>query len=114
MSAAVSAAAIIRIRSAPCMRKHRIKEVELPRDEDRSAAPWVPKTTSIQTLRTAANDCRGCDLYKTATQVVFGEGPKAARVMFVGRPEGSRESDEIILSLVEADLQVGLSSFGGI
>jgi len=51
----------------------------------------VPKTTSLKTLRTAADDCHGCDLYKTATQVVFGEGPKAARVMFVGEQPGDQE-----------------------
>ena len=40
-----------------------------PRSE-RSAAPFVPKTTSIRTLSAAAHECRGCDLYKTATQIV--------------------------------------------
>jgi len=85
------------------MRKHRIslsrrsraaakaEEVELPRDDERSAAQWVPTTMSIKTLRTAADDCRGCDLYKTATQVVFGEGPKGARVMLVGEQPGDQE-----------------------
>jgi DNA polymerase len=42
-------------------------------------------------LSAAAHECRGCDLYKTATQVVFGEGPKAARVMFVGEQPGDQE-----------------------
>ena len=57
----------------------------------RSAAPFVPPTTSLRTLSIAAHECRGCDLYKTATQVVFGEGPKAARVMFVGEQPGDQE-----------------------
>jgi uracil-DNA glycosylase family protein len=57
----------------------------------RSAAPFVPKTTSIATLNAAAHGCRGCDLYKTATQVVFGEGPRSARVMFVGEQPGDQE-----------------------
>jgi DNA polymerase len=57
----------------------------------RTAAPFVPKTTSIGALHTAAHACRGCDLYKTATQVVFGEGPRAARVMFVGEQPGDQE-----------------------
>ncbi len=60
-------------------------------DEKRSAAPFVPKTTSIRTLRAAAEVCRGCDLYKTATQVVFGAGPNKARVMFVGEQPGDQE-----------------------
>jgi len=57
----------------------------------RSAAPFVPKTTSVRTLSAAAHACRGCDLYKTATQVVFGSGPRTARVMFVGEQPGDQE-----------------------
>jgi DNA polymerase len=60
----------------------------------RSAAPFVPDTTSLRTLRTAAHECRGCDLYKTATQVVFGAGPRTAHVMFVGEQPGDREDRE--------------------
>jgi DNA polymerase len=57
----------------------------------RSAAPFVPRTTSVKTLNAAAHACRGCDLYKTATQVVFGAGPRTARVMFVGEQPGDQE-----------------------
>ena len=57
----------------------------------RSAAPFVPKTTSIKVLSAASHECRGCDLYKTATQVVFGAGPSKARVMFVGEQPGDQE-----------------------
>jgi DNA polymerase len=57
----------------------------------RSAAPFVPKTTSIRKLSAAAHECTGCDLYKNATQVVFGEGPQQARVMFVGEQPGDQE-----------------------
>ena len=58
---------------------------------ERSAAPFVPKTTSIRTLTAAAHECRGCDLYKAATQVVFGAGPGKARVVFVGEQPGDQE-----------------------
>jgi DNA polymerase len=58
---------------------------------ERSAAAFVPPTTSIRTLAAAAQECRGCDLYQTATQVVFGAGPKNARVMFVGEQPGDQE-----------------------
>ena len=58
---------------------------------ERTAAPFVPKTTSIRTLTAAAHECRGCDLYKAATQVVFGAGPGKARVMFVGEQPGDQE-----------------------
>jgi uracil-DNA glycosylase len=59
-----------------------------------SAAPFVPVTTSLRTLRAAAHECRGCDLYKTATQVVFGAGPTRATVMFVGEQPGDQEDRE--------------------
>jgi DNA polymerase len=58
---------------------------------ERTAAPFVPESTSLRILSAAAHECRGCDLYKTATQVVFGEGPKTARVMFVGEQPGDQE-----------------------
>jgi len=60
-------------------------------DEEKTAAPFVPKTTSLKVLSAASHDCRGCDLCKSATQVVFGEGPKSARVMFVGEQPGDQE-----------------------
>jgi DNA polymerase len=42
-------------------------------------------------LREAARFCKGCDLYKNATQTVFGEGPEDASVMFVGEQPGDFE-----------------------
>jgi uracil-DNA glycosylase family protein len=45
----------------------------------------------VRTLNAAAHDCRGCDLYKTATQVVFGVGPRGAHVLFVGEQPGDQE-----------------------
>src|SRR5687767_7100208 len=60
-------------------------------DTRRSAAPFVPDTTSVRKLSAAAHECTGCDLYKNATQVVFGAGPKKARVMLVGEQPGDQE-----------------------
>jgi DNA polymerase len=65
--------------------------VSRPDDRDRTAAPFVPKSTSLKVLSAASHNCRGCDLYKSATQVVFGAGPKSARVMFVGEQPGDQE-----------------------
>jgi uracil-DNA glycosylase len=45
----------------------------------------------VRTLDAAAQKCRGCDLYKTATQAVFGSGPRAARIMLVGEQPGDQE-----------------------
>jgi uracil-DNA glycosylase family protein len=55
------------------------------------AGPFVPDTNSLNTLRQAAEDCRGCPLYAPATQVVFGEGPRRAPLMMVGEMPGDRE-----------------------
>jgi uracil-DNA glycosylase len=60
----------------------------------RSAAPFVPNTTDPRKLGAAAQKCTGCDLYKNATQVVFGMGPQRARVMFVGEQPGDQEDKE--------------------
>jgi DNA polymerase len=57
----------------------------------RSAAPFVPATKSVRVLSSAAEGCRGCDLYKAATQVVFGAGPGTARVIVVGEQPGDQE-----------------------
>jgi uracil-DNA glycosylase len=56
-----------------------------------SAAPFVPPSTSLKTLAAAAEKCRGCDLYKAATQVVFGAGPRKARILLVGEQPGDQE-----------------------
>jgi uracil-DNA glycosylase family protein len=56
-----------------------------------SAADFLPKRTTVPALRKAAAGCRGCDLYKDATQTVFGEGPEDARIVMVGEQPGDRE-----------------------
>jgi DNA polymerase len=62
--------------------------------ETGDATPFVPDTTSLRALRGAAAECRGCHLYAPATQTVFGEGPRKARVMLVGEMPGDREDRE--------------------
>ena len=59
--------------------------------EHSSAAEFLPQKRSLESLRAAARSCRGCDLYKNATQTVFGEGPRSAAVMFVGEQPGDIE-----------------------
>ena len=56
-----------------------------------SAAEFLPKRHTLESLRAAARSCEGCDLYKNATQTVFGEGPKDASVMLVGEQPGDME-----------------------
>jgi DNA polymerase len=59
-----------------------------------TAAPFVPASRSLRTLRRAADHCQGCDLYLRATQTVFGEGPAGAELMLVGEIPGDREDIE--------------------
>lgn len=57
-----------------------------------SAADFVPAgSSSLTRLREASATCRGCELYKDATQTVFGEGKARARIMFVGEQPGDSE-----------------------
>lgn len=46
---------------------------------------------SLTALRAEAAGCRACPLWRHATQIVFGEGPASARIMFVGEQPGSVE-----------------------
>jgi uracil-DNA glycosylase family protein len=59
-----------------------------------SAAEFLPANRSLKALRAAAETCRGCDLYKDATQTVFGEGRPSARLMLVGEQPGDKEDLE--------------------
>ncbi|MGV9737780.1 UdgX family uracil-DNA binding protein [Nocardia farcinica] len=55
------------------------------------AAEFVPADADLDTLRTAVQGCRGCELYRGTTQAVFGEGPAHAPVFVVGEQPGDRE-----------------------
>jgi len=57
----------------------------------RSALDFFPKEITYESLVTASKGCMACDLYKDATQTVFGEGPKKADVLFVGEQPGDEE-----------------------
>jgi DNA polymerase len=59
-----------------------------------SAAAYLPKRLSLPALGRAASRCRGCPLWKDATQTVFGRGPRDAGLMLVGEQPGDREDRE--------------------
>ena len=50
--------------------------------------------TELDTLRREAATCTNCELYRDATQTVFGEGPPTAWLMMVGEQPGDREDVE--------------------
>jgi uracil-DNA glycosylase family protein len=66
-------------------------EMSPPKKPPTSAADFLPERRTLKTLQSAAEGCKGCALYLTATQTVFGEGPSSARVMFVGEQPGDKE-----------------------
>jgi DNA polymerase len=65
-----------------------------PQSEFTSAADYLPTRLSLDGLRTAAAGCKACDLWRTGTQTVFGEGKRGAELMFVGEQPGNEEDTE--------------------
>ena len=59
-----------------------------------SAEDLIPDKPTILSLKEAAADCRACDLWKRATQTVFGEGRRRAKVMLIGEQPGNEEDLE--------------------
>jgi uracil-DNA glycosylase len=55
------------------------------------ASRFLPESRSLRALRNAVDGCRGCDLYRKATQPVFGRGKARASVVLVGEQPGDRE-----------------------
>ena len=61
-------------------------------DVDRPGAErWVPTGGDVDRLRDAVQGCRGCELWRDATQAVFGDGEAPARMMLVGEQPGDKE-----------------------
>ena len=59
------------------------------RDVNVAAPPAGART--VEQLRAAAATCQACDLWRDATQTVFGDGPSQARLMLVGEQPGDQE-----------------------
>jgi uracil-DNA glycosylase len=57
----------------------------------KDAAGFIPDRPTLAGVRAAARDCTACDLYKHATQTVFGEGAAHAKLMLVGEQPGDVE-----------------------
>jgi uracil-DNA glycosylase len=66
-------------------------QLSLGQAEPNDATPFLPEQRNLKTLRDAAAGCRGCHLWRGATQTVFGEGLKRSHVMFVGEQPGDQE-----------------------
>ena len=61
------------------------------KDTPGTAEPFLPVRITLPAMRQAVQGCRGCDLYKNATQAVFGAGAKTATLMFIGEQPGDQE-----------------------
>jgi uracil-DNA glycosylase family protein len=72
---------------------HRFLRVSRPLDrEERDAV--LPTARNVDELRELAAGCRACELWRNATQTVFGDGPARARVLIVGEQPGNSEDLE--------------------
>jgi uracil-DNA glycosylase len=83
-------------------------------DEPNDATPFLPERLSLKALRDAASGCRGCHLWRPATQTVFGEGRKSSLVMLVGEQPGDKEDQagEPFVGPAGRELDRGLQAAG--
>ena len=61
------------------------------RSPEISATDFMPEQLTLPSLKAAAADCKGCDLWEKGTQTVFGEGKRRATALFVGEQPGNEE-----------------------
>lgn len=73
----------------------------MPGSAQTTAAPFVPDKRTLPLLREAVQQCHGCDLYRNATQAVFGEIEAGStekslqiEIMMIGEQPGDREDQE--------------------
>lgn len=71
-----------------------MSQLPLTGDETSGAVALIPERPTLKSLREAAAGCTACPLHANATQTVFGEGLKRARLMLVGEQPGDREDIE--------------------
>ena len=71
-----------------------MSQLPLTGEEISAAATLIPDRPTLKSLRAAAAGCTACSLHENATQTVFGEGLKRARLMLIGEQPGDREDIE--------------------
>ena len=71
-----------------------MSQLPLTGEETSGAAALIPERPTLRSLREAAAGCTACPLHENATQTVFGEGLKRARLMLIGEQPGDREDIE--------------------
>ncbi|HEY6931553.1 MAG TPA: UdgX family uracil-DNA binding protein [Thermoanaerobaculia bacterium] len=68
-----------------------VDQGRVPPPDPVGARSFLPATGDWNHLARAAMSCRGCDLYRQATQTVFGKGPTTAGAVLVGEQPGDQE-----------------------
>lgn len=74
-----------------CSAEARVDHMLKENEEYPTAQPFLPNKLTLPAMRDAVQACRGCPLYKHATQAVFGEGLKTARLVLIGEQPGDAE-----------------------
>jgi uracil-DNA glycosylase len=64
---------------------------EFPAEGSDRLTSRISQNESVDALRLSAANCRACNLWKHATQTVFGEGSQRARIILVGEQPGDQE-----------------------
>ena len=57
----------------------------------KSAEAFLPTRMTLRALQRAVQECQGCNLFRYATQAVFGEGPARAPIVMIGEQPGNDE-----------------------
>jgi len=66
----------------------------MPKRTPKSAESSIKVNASLEELKAAAKKCQACDLWKHATQTVFGEGLPNAKIILIGEQPGNHEDLE--------------------
>jgi DNA polymerase len=66
----------------------------MPKRTPKSAELSIKVNASLEELKAAAKKCQACDLWKHATQTVFGEGLPNAKIILIGEQPGNHEDLE--------------------
>lgn len=66
-------------------------EAMIERGSKATAKAFVPAEHALPVLQASIPRCQGCELYRCATQSVFGRGPERARMMLIGEQPGDEE-----------------------
>ena len=80
--------------AAPTRVEQMIEKHEGFAETSRKIIEKLPPATTRNQLAEAAKSCSACDLYRDATQIVFGIGPSNATIVLVGEQPGDQEDLE--------------------